>query len=109
MKVEKDQIGGKEIFALIVFMIGTKASDMTTEAVFEKTLNASWMVMFGSLLMILPSLVIVNLLLKKFQEKDLLEISQSALGRPIAFIIGFFLFFIILMNTFNLTLLTLKS
>jgi spore germination protein KB len=99
VKVEKDQVGIREFFAIVVFMIGTKATDMTPTTLFEKTQNASWMVMIGSFLIILPSIIILNLLLKKYQNKNLMEITQAAFGKPIAFIIGFILFFTILMNT----------
>lgn len=99
VKVEKDKVGGKEFFTIIVFMIGTKATDMTTAALYEKTQNASWMVIVGSFFMMLPSLIFLNLLLKKYHNKHLLEVVQAGFGRPIALAIGFLMFFNILMNT----------
>jgi spore germination protein KB len=99
VKIEKDLVGGREFFAIVVFMIATKATDMTATTIFDITQNASWMVIICSFLIILPSLLALNSLLKKFQDKHLLEITQAALGKWITFIIGFVLFLIILLNT----------
>lgn len=99
VKVEKDLIGIREFFSVIVFMISTKATDMTTTRLFEDTFNAAWMVIIGSFVIILPSIVVLNLILKKHQTKNLLEILQLAMGRPVAFGIGFILFLFLLVNT----------
>jgi spore germination protein KB len=99
VKVEKDLVGGREFFAIVVFMISTKATDMTATTIFDITLNASWMVIIGSFLFILPAFLALNFLLKKFQDKHLLEISRAAFGKWITFIIGFILFLILLLNT----------
>ncbi|MDQ0971822.1 spore germination protein KB [Neobacillus niacini] len=99
VKVEKDLIGIREFFSVIVFMISTKATDMTTTRLFEDTFNAAWMVIIGSFVIILPSIVVLNLILKKHQTKNLLEILQLAMGRYVAFGIGFILFLFLLVNT----------
>jgi spore germination protein KB len=99
VRVEKDQVGGREFFSIVVFMIATKATDMTTTTLFGKTQNASWMVIIGSFFIMLPSLIALNLLLKKYQNKNLLEITEEAVGKWITFLIGSMLLFIILINT----------
>lgn len=99
VKVEKDLIGIREFFSIIVFLISTKATDMTTTKLFGDTLNASWMVIIGSFVIILPSIIFLNLVLKKYQTKNLIELLQLAMGRYVAFGIGFILFFILLVNT----------
>ncbi|WP_419887936.1 GerAB/ArcD/ProY family transporter [Neobacillus niacini] len=97
--VEKDQVGGREFFSIVVFMIATKATDMTTTTLFGDTQNASWMVIIGSFLMILPSFIALNSLLKKYQNKNLLEITHLAFGKWMTFLIGSMMFFIVLINT----------
>lgn len=99
VKVEKDQVGIKEFFSVLALMIGTKATDLTTTKLFEAGLNAAWMVIIGSFIISLPSLIVLNFLLKKYQTKNLLEISQIGFGKPITFIIGFILFSITLLAT----------
>ncbi|MFS0777919.1 endospore germination permease [Neobacillus sp. 3P2-tot-E-2] len=99
VKVEKDLIGIREFFSIIVFMISTKATDMTTTRLFGDTFNAAWMVIIGSFVIILPSIIVLNLVLKKYQTKNLIELLQMAMGRHIAFGIGFILFIFLLVNT----------
>nr|WP_263327448.1 endospore germination permease [Neobacillus sp. Marseille-Q6967] len=99
VKVEKDKIGLREIFSILVFMISTKATDITVTQLIERTFNSAWMVIIGSFIMILPSLIALNLVLKKYQTKNLLEVTQITLGRPIAFLLGLILFFILLFGT----------
>jgi spore germination protein KB len=99
VKVEKDQVGIKEFFSMLVLMIGTKATDLTTTKLFAVGLNGAWMIIIGSLLIFLPSLIALNFLLKKYQTKNLLEISQLGFGKSITFIIGFILFSFTLLST----------
>lgn len=98
-KYEKDQVGFREFFAIIVIAIGTKSTDMSTVLLFEDGLNAAWMIVIGSFLLILPSLIILNRVLKKYQSKNILEITQLALGKPLAFLFAFILLFFTLINT----------
>lgn len=99
VKVEKDKIGFREFFSILVFMVSTKATDITTTQLFETVYNSAWMVIIGSFLIILPSLIALIVVLKKYQTKNLLEITQSELGKPIAFVMGIILFFILLFGT----------
>ncbi|WP_442596523.1 GerAB/ArcD/ProY family transporter [Neobacillus sp. D3-1R] len=96
---EKDQIGGKEFFAVITLLMGTKAGDMTTTLLYEKAQNAAWMVIMISFLMILPSMWLLVQVLKKYQTNDLMEVTFSAFGKYVGFMIGFLLFLIVLIAT----------
>jgi spore germination protein KB len=99
VKVEKDLIGFREFFSLITLMIGLKVTDMNTTRLVEDTFNAAWMVIIGSFVIILPSIVVLNHVLKIYKRKNLMEILQLAMGRPIAFGLGFILLFFLLINT----------
>lgn len=93
VKYEKDQVGFREFFSIIVITIGTKSMDMSTVLLFHQGLNAAWMIVIGSFLLILPSLIILNSILKKYQSKNILEVTQLTLGKPLAFVIGFIMLF----------------
>jgi spore germination protein KB len=99
VKVEKDLIGIREFFSIMVFMISTKATDMNTTRLFQDSLNSAWMVIVGSFVFILPSIIVLNLVLKKYQTKNLIELLQIAMGRYLAFGIGLILFLLLLVNT----------
>ena len=98
-KHEKDQVGFREFFSFIVISISLKATDMSTVFVFKDGLNAAWMIMIGSFLLILPSLFLLNSVLKKYQCKNILEVTQLTLGKPFAFVIAFILLCFTLLNT----------
>ncbi len=98
-KSEKDQIGFRELFSLIVAAVAIKSSDMTTGLLFKDGLNAAWMIVIGSFLLVLPSMLILNIVLKKYQSKNLLEVTQFLLGKPVAFVIGLSMLFFTVTNT----------
>lgn len=96
IKQEKDQIGAKELLAVLILLIGTKAGDMTTTLLYQKAQNAAWMVILGSFIIMLPSMLLLLNVLKKYRTNDLMEITYSAFGKYIGFGIGFLLFMIVL-------------
>ncbi len=98
-KYEKDQIGFRELFAIMVLTLGSKSTDMSTVFLFRDGLNAAWMIVFGSFLLIIPSLLLLNNVLKKYPSKNILEITQMTLGKSLAFIIALLLFFFAIMGT----------
>ena len=59
-KHEKDQVGFREFFSIIVITLSLKATDMSTVFVFRDGLNAAWMIVIGSFLLILPSMFLLN-------------------------------------------------
>lgn len=88
VKYEKDQVGFREFFAITVIAVSSKSTDMSTVFLFRDGLNAAWMIVIGSFLLIIPSLLLLNYVLKKYQSKNLLEITQLTLGKPLAFVIA---------------------
>src|SRR4051812_4528658 len=98
-KHEKDQVGFREFFSIIVISLSLKASDMSTVFVFKEGLNAAWMIVIGSFLLILPSLFLLNHVLKKYKCKNILEVTQLTLGRPFAIVIAFMFLCFGLLNT----------
>lgn len=83
----------------MVFTLGLKGTDISTVLLLREGLNAAWMIIIGSFLFIIPSLLILSSVLKKHQTKNLLEITQLTMGKPFAFLIALSLLFFTLMNT----------
>ena len=98
-KYEKDQVGFKEFFSILVITTGTKATDMSAVFLFREGLNAAWMIAIGSFLLTIPSLLLLNNVLKKYQCKNILEVTQLTLGKPLAFVIALILLCFTLINT----------
>ncbi|WP_394236021.1 endospore germination permease [Niallia oryzisoli] len=98
-KSEKDQVGFMEFFSIIAITVGLKSTDMSTVLLFKSGLNAAWMIAIGSFILIIPSLLLVNSVLKKYQCKTILEVTQLTLGKPIAFVVAFIMLCLILINT----------
>ena len=72
---------------------------MTTILLYGEGLNAAWMIVIGSFLLVLPSLLILNHVLKIYQSKHLLEITQLTLGKYVAYGIGFIMLCFLVVNT----------
>ena len=72
---------------------------MSTIFLFKDGLNAAWMIVIGSFLFTIPSLILLNSVLKKYQSKNILEITQLTLGKPLAFVIAFIMLCFTLTNT----------
>jgi len=98
-KYEKDLIGFKEFFAITFIAISSKATDMTTVLLYRDGLNAAWMIVLCSSILFLPTLILFNRLLKKYQTKNFLEVTQQTLGKPLTFVIAFIMLFFTLLNT----------
>lgn len=95
---EKDKIGFRELFAIMFITLGTKSTDMTTVFLFRDGSSAAWMIVIGSFLLVLPSLLLLSHVLKKFKNKNLLEVAELTLGKPAAFIIAAIFFVTIVQN-----------
>lgn len=72
---------------------------MSTVLLFKEGLNAAWMIVIGSFLLIIPSLLLLNSVLKKYQCKNILEVIQLTLGKPFAFAIALIMLGFTLLNT----------
>ncbi|WP_191090693.1 GerAB/ArcD/ProY family transporter [Niallia endozanthoxylica] len=96
---EKDKVGFLEYFSIVSITIGLKSTDMTTVLLFKDGLNAAWMIVIGAFLFSIPSLLLLNSVLKKYQCKNILEVTQLTLGKPFTFVIAFLMFGFTLLNT----------
>ncbi|WP_079710038.1 GerAB/ArcD/ProY family transporter [Paraliobacillus ryukyuensis] len=90
---QTDTLKTGEMFAILSILIATRASDSTASLFTQKTQNAFWYVPIISLLVILPSLFLLFYLLKKYQDKNLIEMMETVLGGWGSKIIGLLIFF----------------
>lgn len=88
-----------EFFSIISIIVGLKGTDMSTVLLFKDGLNAAWMIVIGSFLLIIPSLLLLSSVLKKYQCKNILEVTQLTLGKPSAFVIALIMLGFTLLNT----------
>lgn len=96
---EKDQVGLRDFISLILLILSSKFSDMTTTLYYAKALNASWIAVVMSFLFVLPSLIILNRILNKYETKNLMDLLNIAFGKYIGFFIGMiFLIIVIIAN-----------
>lgn len=91
-KKEKDVVGFREYFAIVFFSIATKATDMSVVPLFRDGLNAAWLIIIGSFLMVIPSILFLNHVLKRYQSLHILEITERTLGKLFALIYSFIIF-----------------
>jgi spore germination protein (amino acid permease) len=96
---DESKIGSRELFALIVFIIAFKVTDMTPVILFKEGKNSSWILpVLSGLVIIIPLLVLLNLL-NKYKDKGIIEIIYLLTGKYIGFIIALFLFLFYLADT----------
>lgn len=81
-----------EMFTIIGLFIGMKVTDTTPTLFAQKSQNAFWLTPLISFLVILPSFLILLYLLKKAQNKNLIELMESIIGTKLGKSLGFLIF-----------------
>lgn len=94
-----------EMFALVSILIGVKLTDSTASLFAQKAQNAFWFVPIIAFLVMLPALLILIYLLKKFKNKNLIELCETILGKTLGKLLGILLF----LSAFFLTALDTRN
>jgi len=95
----KDKIGSREFFSIIVLSIGTKLSDVTPTLMVDDGKNASWMIpIIAGLIFFIPFLLILKLL-KRYNNKNILEVIEQLTGKWVTLLLGSVLFFFVAATT----------
>ncbi|CQR45777.1 Spore germination protein YndE [Paraliobacillus sp. PM-2] len=81
-----------EMFAMLVILLSLKASDTTASLLAQHTQNAFWYMPFISLLVVLPSILILVHLLKKYEDKNLVQLIEAIMGSWASKVISFMIF-----------------
>ncbi|MCT2536969.1 endospore germination permease [Aquibacillus koreensis] len=82
----------REMFALVTLLVGIKFADTTPALLAQKGQNAFWMIPIISFLIIFPSFLLLIYLLKRYKDKNLVELLEKVLGRFFGKSLGFLLF-----------------
>lgn len=99
MQKPDGKIGSREVFVLVAYMISVELSDLTPTFLFEEGKTATWMIPLMTGIMMIPLFLLLSALLKKYEDKGLIDIVYTLTGKYIGFIINFALFLIMFLNT----------
>src|SRR4051794_26965030 len=96
MKRQQGKLGIREYIAIIVLMIGYKATEDTPAALYTQVQNSGWMVPILSGVIFMIPLFLLLKTMSLFQGKNLFEVIQIVFGKYIGFIVCLMICFIIL-------------
>ncbi|MFZ5987667.1 MAG: GerAB/ArcD/ProY family transporter [Bacillota bacterium] len=86
------KIGTRELTALLIISISYKIADMTPITLFKEGQNAAWMMpVISALIMLIPFFALLSLL-KKYENKGLIDLIYLLAGKYIGFIISIAIF-----------------
>ncbi|MRH45165.1 GerAB/ArcD/ProY family transporter [Aquibacillus halophilus] len=92
--MKKTRLKSRELFAIVVVVVGFKLADTTPAQYAQEGQNAFWLMPIISFLVIFPSFLLLMYLLKKYKDKNLIQLMMIILGRPLGTITGLVVFFI---------------
>lgn len=95
IKDSDDKIGIREFFVLIVYCIGVQSADSTPVLLVKDGENAIWMIPLFSLLTIIIPLLVLLSILKKYKDRNLIEIVYDLTGKFVGKLISIIIFLII--------------
>ncbi|MTI47612.1 MAG: hypothetical protein FH761_07205 [Firmicutes bacterium] len=81
------KIGARELFSIVIIIIGIKGADMTPANLFPSGQSATWMFPIVWLVIMAIPIWATLSLLKKYKEKNIVEIIYLLTGKYIGFII----------------------
>ncbi len=90
----KERLTAKELFAITVLMIAVKIGDTTPSLLAQHGKNAFWLMAPIAFFTILPSYLLLMHLLKKYKDKNLVELIEHILGKRAGKLVGLALFLI---------------
>ncbi len=90
---------GREIAAMVLIIVGIKLSDSTLALLAQKAQNGFWLIPIIGFVCIFPSFLILLYLLKKYKDKNLIEMFEQLLGKWGGKILGIILFLFALFTT----------
>ncbi|WP_158211662.1 GerAB/ArcD/ProY family transporter [Alkalihalobacterium alkalinitrilicum] len=80
------KVGTRELFAILAITVGIKLSDGTPMLLLEAGKNATWVIpILAGVFILLPTLIILSLL-KKYEDKNLVDLIFNVTGKYIGFI-----------------------
>jgi spore germination protein KB len=92
LKRDDNKVGVKEYTAILILTIGLKATDTNPTAWYKIGKNAGWMIPIFSLPIALLALYCLLRLLKRYKDKNYIEIIYELTGNHFGLIISFIIF-----------------
>lgn len=93
------KIGARELFALIVFVIGIKVSDTTPTLLFQSGKEAAWMVaLIAGITAAIPTLILIKVI-SIHKNLGLMDIVEKLMGKKMNFIIGMLIFYELILSS----------
>jgi spore germination protein KB len=83
-----DKLGIGEFSMMLLLSIAVKLSDTTPVLLFKRAKNGAWLLPIISALVLIPSLLLMLSLLKKYTDKDIIDICYKLMGIPLGFLYG---------------------
>ncbi|MET3508007.1 GerAB/ArcD/ProY family transporter [Halalkalibacter oceani] len=89
-----NKVGVREFIAVILLLIGSKLADNTPAILVQEARNSFWMIPLVALAVFIPPFLLFLHLLKKHQNKNLIELVNHILGRYAGFVLGLLIFIV---------------
>lgn len=103
VQINESKAGIKEYIALLMLCLGIKATDSTPVLFFKLAMNSGWMIPVISSVITFISLVCMLAILKKYKDKNIIQISYDLLGKYIGLIIGmYFVIYALLLSALHI-------
>jgi spore germination protein KB len=99
VKISDGKIGTREFVSLIALTIGAKISDITPNLLIPHGKVASWLIPIISTILIIGPFLLLIIVLKKYETKNLIEVIYITAGKYVGFLIAFILFIIMFSTT----------
>ncbi|MDL4839127.1 GerAB/ArcD/ProY family transporter [Aquibacillus rhizosphaerae] len=82
----------RDMFALVTLLIGIKFADTTPALLAQKGQNGFWLIPIVSFIVVIPSFLLLIYLLKKYKDKNLVELLETILGTFSGKLLGLIIF-----------------
>lgn len=98
-KTVDEKLGFGEFFTMHLLLIAVKLSDTSPVLLFKRAKNGAWLIPFIAAIVFIPSLFLMLSLLKKYKDKNIVDITYYLMGKFLGFLLGIAMSVIMLVFT----------
>jgi spore germination protein KB len=98
-KTVDEKLGFGEFFTIHLLLIAVKLSDTSPVLLFKRAKNGAWMLPIIAAIVFTPSMLIMLSLLKKYKDKNIIDLTYELMGKFLGFILGIVMSMIMLVFT----------
>ncbi|WP_226038322.1 GerAB/ArcD/ProY family transporter [Aquibacillus saliphilus] len=92
--MKKTSLKARELFAILTITVGFKLADTTASNYAQEGKNAFWLMPIVSFLIMIPSLLLLMYLLKKYKNKNLIQLIKKILGKHVGLFVSLIIFLV---------------